>query len=167
MAVLGALRIRKSQKAPSRGARMFLGTRYQAVAVISPSARTVNPEAYELYLRGTSLANQLSPEGIDRGLQYLRRSTEMDPLDPMLFAGLAVAYSLVGHSSDPEAYIKARVAAQKALELDDSLAEVHEALGMISLYQTWDWKAAEIFVVLSSLTPIFLAPMRTMAGTSN
>ena len=106
-------------------------------------ARTVNPEAYELYLRGTSLVNQLSPEGIDRGLRYLRRSTEIDPSDPLPYAGLAVAYSLVGHSADPEAYIKARVAAQKALELDDSLAEVHEALGMISLYQTWDWKAAE------------------------
>ena len=106
-------------------------------------ARTVNPEAYELYLRGTSLVNQLSPEGVERGLQYLRQSTEIDPLDPLPYAGLAVAYSLVGHSTDPEAYIKARVAAQKALELDDSLAEVHEALAMISLYQTWDWKAAE------------------------
>jgi len=106
-------------------------------------ARTVNPEAYELYTRGRSLVNQLSPESIEKGLKYLHQAAEIDPSDPMPFAGLGIAYSLIGHSSDPEAYLKARDAAQKALELDDSIAEAHETLALISLYRVWDWKESE------------------------
>jgi serine/threonine protein kinase/TolB-like protein/tetratricopeptide (TPR) repeat protein len=115
----------------------------QAEARLSKAARTVDPAAYELCLRGKALVSQLTPEGIQRGLEYFQQAVEADPSDPMPHAGLAIAYSLVGHSVDPEAYVKARTAAQKALALDDSLADVHEALAMISLYQVWDWPAAE------------------------
>lgn len=107
------------------------------------TARTVDPEAYELALRGRALVNQLTPEGIKAGLQYLQQATEKDPSDPMSHAGLAIAYSLVGHSADPQAFAKARAAAQRALKLDGSLAEVHEALAIASLYRAWDWTAAE------------------------
>lgn len=106
-------------------------------------ARSVDPEAYALYLRGRALVNQLTPQGIEAGLRYLRQATEKAPSDPMPHAGLAIGYSLIGHSSDPEAYGKARTAAERAFELDDSLAEVHEALAMASLYSAWDWRAAE------------------------
>ena len=109
------------------------------------SARRVNPETYEAYLKGMFYLNKFTPEGTEKGLDYLRQAIEKDPADPLAYAGLARGYSIIGHgpAPSPEALPRAKAAALKALELDDTVAEAHAALAQIKLYEDWDWEAAE------------------------
>lgn len=109
------------------------------------SARKVNPEVYETYARGMYHLNQYTPEGVQRGLALLHRAVEMDPEDPLAYAGLAQGYTLIGHSADPapDAFRKAREAAERALELDPLFPEAHAAMAEIRLYYDWDWDGAE------------------------
>ena len=106
------------------------------------SARPVNPESYEAYLKGKFYLNKFTPEGTERGLAYLRQAIEKDPTHPLPYARLALAYNEIGHgpAPPPDAFAQAKAAALKALELDRTLAEAHEALGEIKLYSDWgDW----------------------------
>jgi tetratricopeptide (TPR) repeat protein len=59
------------------------------------------------------------------------------------YAGLALGYGMMGHEQAPETFPRAKAAALKALELDETLAEAHEALAEIKLYADWDWAGAE------------------------
>ena len=119
-------------------------------AAITPSerarlarARTVNPEAYESYLKGKFYLNKMTPEGFEKGLAYLKQAIEIDPTDPLPYGGLALGYSLIGHEATPDNLIPAKAAALKALELDPTLLDAHEALAEIKLYWDWDWTGAE------------------------
>jgi tetratricopeptide (TPR) repeat protein len=89
--------------------------------------------------------NQYTPEGVQRGLTYLHEAVEKDPADPLAYAGLAVGYTLIGHSPNPPPGVWeiAREAAAKALELDPLFPEAHGAMAEIQLYYDWDWDAAE------------------------
>ncbi len=110
------------------------------------SARPVNPEAYELYLKGQFYVNKFTPEEFQRGVAYLHQAVEKDPAEPLAYAGLALAYAEGGHmlvAPPQEAFPQARAAALKALELDDTLAEAYTALAMYVQYYNWDWPAAE------------------------
>ena len=109
------------------------------------SSRRVDPEVYETYARGMFHLNQYTPEGIRTGLGYLHRAVEMDPGDPLAYAGLALGYTLIGHSSHPppNAFPEARAAAVRALELDPLFPEAHAAMAEIQLYYDWDWEGAE------------------------
>ncbi|MFV1988589.1 MAG: tetratricopeptide repeat protein [Gemmatimonadota bacterium] len=109
------------------------------------STRKVNPETYETYLRGMFLLNQYTPDGMQRGLAYLDEAVENDPDDPLAYAGLALGYTLIGHSENPPpgVWAKAREAAVRALELDPSFPEAVGALAEIQLYYDWDWSGAE------------------------
>ena len=109
------------------------------------SARRVNPETYEAYLKGMFHLNKMTPEGTEKGLDYLRQAIEKDPADPLAYAGLACGYSIIGHgpAPSPEALPRAKAAALKALELDETLAEAHAALAEVKLYYDWDWAGAE------------------------
>jgi TolB-like protein/Tfp pilus assembly protein PilF len=108
------------------------------------SARPVNPEAYEAYLRGKFYASQLSPEGYERGFSYLHEAIEKDPTHPVPYIQLAIGLTLFGKgpAPPPGVFLQARAAAQKALELDETLAEAHAALAHIYLAYYWDWPAA-------------------------
>ncbi len=119
-------------------------------AAVTPSerarlarARTVNPEAYESYLKGKFYLNKMTPEGFEKGLAYLKQAVEIDPTDPLPYAGLALGYSLIGHEAIPDNLIPAKAAALKALELDPTLLDAREALAEIKLYWDWDWTGAE------------------------
>ncbi len=107
--------------------------------------RQVNPETYETYLKGMFHLNQYTPEGIERGLAYLHEAVEKDPDDPLAYAGLALGYTLIGHTANPppDAWSTARAAAVKALELDPLFPEAHGAMAEIQLYYDWDWDGAE------------------------
>ena len=110
------------------------------------SARPVNPETYEAYLKGMFYLNKFTPEGFEKGLGYLLESVKNDPADPLAYAGLALGYSPIGSHNPaptPDAFPKARAAALKALELDETSAEAHAALAQIKLYKDWDWAGAE------------------------
>jgi len=110
------------------------------------STRRINPESYEAYLRGIFYVDQETPEGIEKGLAYLREAIEKDPAHPLPYAGLATAYYTIGHgpSPPPDAFVRAKAAALKALELDETLAEAHAAIAIIELYggTDWDWAGA-------------------------
>ncbi|MEN8144997.1 MAG: tetratricopeptide repeat protein, partial [Gemmatimonadota bacterium] len=109
------------------------------------SARTVNPGVYETYLRGMFHLNKYTPEGLEKGLAYLHQAVEMDPGDPLAYAGLAQGYTLIGHGvhPPPDAFARAREAAVKALELDPLFPEAHAAMAEIQLYYDWDWDGAK------------------------
>jgi TolB-like protein/DNA-binding SARP family transcriptional activator/tetratricopeptide (TPR) repeat protein len=107
--------------------------------------RRVNPVAYEAYLRGNFHINKFTPESFRLGLAYLRQAADEEPSDPLPHAALALGYSQFGHESgNPgELFPLAKAAAVRALELDDTLAEAHEALAETKLYWEWDWHGAE------------------------
>lgn len=109
------------------------------------STRQVNPEVYETYLRGMYHLNQYTPEGVQRGLAFLHQAVETDPEDPLAYAGLAQGYTLIGHGANPppDAFPRARAAAERALELDPLFPEAHAAMAEIQLYYDWDWEGAE------------------------
>lgn len=107
--------------------------------------RRINPETYEAYLKGMFLLNKRGSEDIKQGLTYLHEAVDKNPADPNAYAGLALGYSLLGHDQgDPrEVFPRAKAAAKRALELDPTIAEAHEALGEIALYWDWDFPTAE------------------------
>ncbi len=107
--------------------------------------RPVNPETYEAYLKGMFHLNKFTPEGTKKGMDYLHQAVEKDPADPLAYAGLAGGYSIIGHgpAPSPEALPRAKAAALKALELDETLAEAHAVLAEVKLYHDWDWAGAE------------------------
>ena len=106
--------------------------------------REVNPETYEMYLKGMFHLNKLTPEGIKMGLSYLQQAVENDPNEPLAYAGIAIAYLTIAHGSSYTLDIlnKAKVATLNALKLDESLPEAHLALTMVQTFCDIDWKTA-------------------------
>src|SRR5437879_727356 len=96
---------------------------------------TVNPEAYELYLKGRFFWNKRTAADLRKGIDYFNRATSKDPGYALAYAGLADSYvilSVFGAASPQDSIPQARAAAKKALELDDTLAEAHASSGRIA-----------------------------------
>jgi TolB-like protein/DNA-binding winged helix-turn-helix (wHTH) protein/Tfp pilus assembly protein PilF len=109
-------------------------------------ARPVDLEAHEAYLKGRYYLNQRTEKGFQQSVRYFNEATQKDSNYPLGYAGLADSYILLGEYSllpAKEAFAKARTAATKALELDDSLAEAHNALAAVKVDYDWDWPGAE------------------------
>jgi serine/threonine-protein kinase len=105
---------------------------------------TTSLEAYELYLRGRYTWNQVGA-GIERSLELFEKALEIDPNFALAHVGVAdvfIAAALFETMPPSEALPLARVAAERARQLDDSLPEVYAALGAISLFHDWDFLAA-------------------------
>jgi TolB-like protein len=102
----------------------------------------IKPEAYDAYLKGMFHLNKFTPEGFQQGISYLQEAVEKDPTDPFAYAGLALGYSIMGHDRFPDAFVRAKAAAQRSLELGGPLAEAYAALGMEELYSDWDLPSA-------------------------
>ena len=107
--------------------------------------RPTDPEAYEAYLKARYHLNQATPDGIQRSIEFFREAIAEDPDYALAHADLAgtfataAFYSVATAGEDgPEA----RAAAERALELDDSLAEAHSALGAVKLFVDFDWDGA-------------------------
>jgi len=108
----------------------------------------VNSEAYTAYLHGRFYWYKRTIEDFHKSIEYYQQSISHDPNYAPAYAGLADAYALLGSSPNDElppneAMPKARSAAQKALQLDDGLAEAHASLAHVSMVYDWDWSAAE------------------------
>jgi len=104
----------------------------------------VNPQSYDAYLRGMYRIHDSSNIERRKGIAILKKAVERDPDSALLYAGLAYGYALLGHSPYPEGmYPASKIAAARALMLDDSLAEVYVAVGMQKMYYEWDFPAAE------------------------
>ena len=103
-----------------------------------------NFEAYQAYLKGRYFWNKRTAEGIRKSLDYFNRAIELDPAYATAYAGLADSYLLVGAYSPPtETIPKAKAAAGRAIELDETLAEPHATLGLIAENYDWDWAEVE------------------------
>ncbi|MBZ5572049.1 MAG: protein kinase [Acidobacteriia bacterium] len=108
------------------------------------SAHRVNSEAYEAYLKGRFHWYKLSREHLDIALKYFQVSLERDPRDPLAYVGIAGVWGSRGDCGlvpPREALPKAKAAALRAIELDDSLAEAHMSLGMVRA-SGWEWDEA-------------------------
>ena len=142
---LSNLLVLQSELARSIARRIEIAVTPEEEARLS-TERAVNPETYKAYLRGMFYLNKFTPEGFQKGLRHLQEAVENDPADPLAYAGLALVYSLIGShgpAPPPEAIPRAKAAALKALELDETLAEAHAALATIKLYKDRDWAGAE------------------------
>ena len=106
----------------------------------------VNSEAYQNYLKGRYQLNRRDLASMQHGLDYFGRAIAADPNFALAYVGIADTYDLLGfYSALPptHAYPEAKKAAQKALSLDDSLAEAYTTLADVQLHYDYDWKAAE------------------------
>jgi eukaryotic-like serine/threonine-protein kinase len=106
---------------------------------------TSNAEAYQLYLKGRYHVLKLTLAEIQMGISFFRQAIALDPSYALAYVGLADAYrsSLAGDMPPTEVLPKAKEAAQKAIEIDESLADAHAELGFIIFWYDWDWNAAE------------------------
>jgi tetratricopeptide (TPR) repeat protein len=105
-----------------------------------------NPEAYQLYLKGRYHVLKLTPAEVQKGISYFQQAIEINPSYPLAYAGLSEAYrslAIAGDLPPTEFLPKAKLAAQKAIDLDDTLAEAHTALGVAIYWGDWNWSAAE------------------------
>lgn len=109
-------------------------------------AHAVNPQAYELYLKGRYEWEKRSKPGFAMSLAFFQRAIDLDPNYAPAYAGMAQAYGLLGNNKfvpSNEVYPKAKAAALKALELDPNLADAHTSLAEIINDYDWNWPAAE------------------------
>jgi TolB-like protein/tetratricopeptide (TPR) repeat protein len=108
--------------------------------------RSVNPEAYEAYLKGLYLLSQRTPAGIEGSLALFQKATRLDPNYAPAYLGLANSYVVaMSHDMMPSAVAlaKGRAAAEKALALDDSLGQAYAALAQMKFFHEWDFQGAE------------------------
>jgi serine/threonine protein kinase/Tfp pilus assembly protein PilF len=107
---------------------------------------TDNIEAYQLYLQGRYFWNKRTAEGIENGIRYFQQAIAEDPNYALAYTGLADCYIMSGfydYLRPADAFPQAKVAALKALEIDDALAEAHISLAAIRTFYEWDWLDAE------------------------
>jgi serine/threonine-protein kinase len=123
---------------------------------LSPVAReridrkpTEDMEAYSLYLRGVYYWNKFSPESGRKALECFEQAIERDPEFALAYAGLANAHWTLGIMPDDsplppgDAFLSAKDAAQRALQIEPALSDAHATLGSVHFWYEWDWAAAE------------------------
>jgi len=107
---------------------------------------TINPDAYQEYLRGRYHWNNFSPDSLRRAREHFERAVALDPTYALAYAGLGDAFGAMayyGYIAPAEGFPRAAAAARRALELDPGVADAHITLGIERLFWGWDWTAAE------------------------
>jgi eukaryotic-like serine/threonine-protein kinase len=108
--------------------------------------QTVNAEAYQAYLKGRYHWNKRTGESLKKGIEFFQEALGTEPDYAMAYVGLADSYNMLARISylpPGETYPRARAAAEKALELDDQLADAHTALAFVKMDYEWDLPGAE------------------------
>jgi TolB-like protein/DNA-binding winged helix-turn-helix (wHTH) protein/Tfp pilus assembly protein PilF len=111
------------------------------------SSKTVNPEAYEAYLKGRYFWNKRTADSFRQAIGHFHQAIDKDPSYAPAYAGLADSYALSGDweygaMAPKEAYPRAKEAALKAMALDDTLGEAHISLAFSPQNFDWDWESA-------------------------
>jgi len=124
--------------------RISLSPQEQAVL---KSAKVVNPEAYEAYLKGRYFWNKRTGDSLKTAVDYFNQAIAKDPNYAQAYTGLADAYALLGDwqyavMTPKEAFPNAKAAAIKALELDSTLGEAHNSLAFCFDAFDWDFESA-------------------------
>jgi tetratricopeptide (TPR) repeat protein len=99
-----------------------------------------------LYLKGRYFWNRRSEGGLQRGIEFFQQAIEKDPSYALPYTGIADCYNILGwygYISPKKAFPRAKAAAEKSLEMDDTLGEAHTSLGAVREFYDWDWLAAE------------------------
>jgi len=107
---------------------------------------TENIEAYDLYLQGRFFWNKRTEDGLKKAIEYFEQAIETDPNYAQAYAGTADSYNLLGiysYLQPDEAYPVVKKAAQKALEIDETISEAHTSLASVFRYYDWNWEEAE------------------------
>ena len=111
------------------------------------SSRPVDPDAYQLYLKGRLLWRKFTAADISKSIEFYQRAIEKDPTYAPAYAGLAASFALGstsgGAKAPQEAIAKAKATAAKALELEESLGEAHFSLALVRMFYDWDWSGAD------------------------
>src|SRR5262245_13149932 len=110
------------------------------------SVRPVNPEAYQLYLKGRYYWSKQDALSSRKGIEYFNEAIKRDPNFALAYAGLASCYSSLGtYGSIPpkEAWFRVKAPIEKALELDETLAQLHTILGSLKMNNERDWRGAK------------------------
>jgi TolB-like protein/DNA-binding winged helix-turn-helix (wHTH) protein/Flp pilus assembly protein TadD len=110
------------------------------------SAKNIDPEAYEAYLKGRYSWNKRTADGLKKAVDFFNQAIAKDPKYAEAYSGLADTYALLGDwqyavMTTKEALPKAKAAAMKALELDNSLGEAHNSLAFCLDGYDWDLEA--------------------------
>ena len=108
---------------------------------------TDNLDAYRAYLKGRYAWNKRTPAALEQSLEFFRQALDLDPTYSSAYAGMADAYALLVWQEQlprEEFIARAKAAAIKALELDQSLAEPHATLGYVKFWYDWDFAGAEL-----------------------
>jgi DNA-binding winged helix-turn-helix (wHTH) protein/TolB-like protein/Tfp pilus assembly protein PilF len=100
-------------------------------------AGTASPQAYEAYLKGRYLWNRRTPDGFKKAMEYFNQAIKLDSNYALAYTGLADCYSFIPEPNE------AKAAAERALEIDEKLAEAHASLGNLKLFHDYDWAGAE------------------------
>jgi len=127
----------------ARALRLQLGGREQQLFA---KRQTSDPRAYELYLKGRFQWNKRSADGLYKAIEFFNQAIEIDPQYALAYAGLADVYNLLdiwAGLPTKETFPRAKAAAEKALSIDDQLAEAHTSLAYAIQTYEWDWPAAE------------------------
>ena len=123
---------------------------HEIAATLQPTGGTheqkVNPEAYDEYLHGRFLWNRRTLGDLEKSIDYYQQAIQLAPDFAPAYAALGDAYAVISIRGGPppsEAYPRAREAAEKALQLDDSLADAHALLGEVRVNYDHDWNGGE------------------------
>jgi serine/threonine protein kinase/tetratricopeptide (TPR) repeat protein len=123
---------------------------------------TVDPEAYQDYLRGRFHWNNWSPDGFRRALECFERAISRDPLYALAYAGLADALGSMayyGFIAPEDGFPRSKAAATRAIELDPDVADAHASLALGFLFWDHDWPSAEReFLLAIKLGPQLATP---------
>ena len=109
--------------------------------------QTENLEAYSLYLKGRYYSEMMTADGFKKAFEIFEKALLEDPAYAPVYTGLATVCwykTYWGNISPNDLYLRAKVYADRALEIDDSLAEAHSLLGCINMNYFWNWNLAEI-----------------------
>ncbi|MCC6929002.1 MAG: protein kinase [Gemmatimonadaceae bacterium] len=107
---------------------------------------TEDSVAYRAYLRGRYQWNKRTRDGFLKAIAHFQEAIDRDPAYALAYAGLGDSYNVLGYYNylpPREAYPRAKAAAMRALEIDESLAQAHASLGYTRLFHDWDWAGAE------------------------
>jgi serine/threonine protein kinase/Tfp pilus assembly protein PilF len=113
---------------------------------LAPRARTVNVEAYQLYLKGQYHREHPSPASLAKAKELFEQAFAIDPNYAPAYSGLAgYYYTLTGLAMEPTGDVAplAKAAAEKALAIDPTNSEAHSVLGIVAAICDYDWKVAE------------------------
>ena len=130
-------------KAVAQAIQIKLTTRERSLLA---TPREIDPAAHEAYLKGRYLWDREQEEDLRKSREYLEQAVQKDPGYALAWAGLADSLRRLasyGVLSPQDAYPRSRMAAEKALALDDTLAGPLVALGAVKVQYEWDWTGAE------------------------